>query len=52
MAKILETLCTNYWQYMNLSALFVIQTNQVGGLGYGRVKKLKWFRLYQQGYVS
>lgn len=29
LAKIQKTLCENYQQYMNLSALFVIQSSQV-----------------------
>ena len=41
LAKILETIYENYQQYTNLSALSVIQSNQVEGLSYGRVKKMK-----------
>ncbi len=41
LAKILETLCENYRQYMNLSALSVIQSSQVEGLSYGRIKTMK-----------
>lgn len=41
LAKIIETICEYYQQYMNLSGLSVIQSSQIEGLSYGRVKKIK-----------
>lgn len=35
LAKILETICDKYQQFTNISALSVIQRNQVERLGYG-----------------
>ena len=49
LSKILETICDNYQQYTNLSALSVIQSNQVEGLSYGRVKKMKLDNVSKQG---
>lgn len=49
LAKILETLSKNYQQYMNLSALSVIQSSQVEGLNYGRVKKMKLDNVSKHG---
>ncbi len=49
LAKIIEALCENYQQYMNLSALSVIQSSQVEGLSYGRVKKMKLNNVTKQG---
>ena len=49
LAKILETLCENYQQYMNLSALSVIQSSQVDGLSYGRIKTMKLDKVTKQG---
>ncbi len=49
LAKILETICESYQQYMNLSALSVIQSSQVEGLNYGRVKKLKLDNVTKHG---
>ena len=49
LSKILETICDNYQQYSNLSALSVIQSNQVEGLSYGRVKKMKLDNVSKQG---
>lgn len=40
-AKILESLCANYNQPVYLGSLSVIQSNQVNGLNYGRVKSMK-----------
>ena len=41
LAKILKSICDNYRQYTNLSALSVIQSNLVEGLSCGRIKKMK-----------
>lgn len=49
LSKILETICDNYQQYTNLSVLSVIQSNQVEGLSYGRVKKMKLDNVSKQG---
>lgn len=49
LAKILETICKNYQQYTNLSALSVIQSSQVEGLSYGRVKTMKLDKVTKQG---
>lgn len=49
LATILKALCENYKQYTNLSALSVIQSNQVEGLSYGRIKKLKFDNATKQG---
>lgn len=49
LAKILETICENYQQCMNLSALSVIQSSQVEGLNYGRIKKMKLDNVLKQG---
>lgn len=49
LAKIIETICENYQQYMNLCVLSVIQSSQVEGLSYGRVKKIKLDRVSKQG---
>ena len=49
LAKILETICESYQQYMNLCALSVIQSSQVEGLSYGRIKMLKLDNVSKQG---
>lgn len=49
LAEILETICETYQQYMNLSALSIIQSSQVEGLSYGRVKKMKLGNVTKQG---
>lgn len=49
LAKILENICEKYQQYTNLSALSVIQSDQVEGLSYGRVKKMKLNNVRKQG---
>ena len=49
LAKILETICETYQQYMNLSALSVIQSNQVEGLSYCKIKKMKLDKVTKQG---
>ena len=49
LAKILETLCENYQQHTNLSALSVIQSSQVEGLSYGRIKKMKLDEVTKHG---
>jgi len=41
LANILESICEKYQQYINLSALSVIQSSLVDGLSYGRIKKMK-----------
>lgn len=41
LAKIIMTICENYQQYTNLSALSVIQSRQVEGLSYCRIKMMK-----------
>lgn len=41
LAKILESLCANYHQPHYLGMLNVIQSSQVDGLNYGRVKNIK-----------
>ena len=49
LAKILETICDTYQQHTNLSALSVIQSSQVEGLSYGKIKKLKLDKVTKQG---
>ena len=49
LAKILTQLSDTYQQYMNLSALSVMQSNQIEGLSYGRVKKIKLDKVKKQG---
>ena len=49
LAELLESISENYQQYTNLSALSVIQSNQVEGLSYGRIKKLKFDNATKQG---
>lgn len=51
LAKILETLYDNYQQDFYLSTLSVIQTKQIEGLSYGRVKKMKLNNVSKQGNV-
>ena len=41
LANILESLCANYKQPQYLGSLSAIQSNQVEGLNYGRVKSMK-----------
>ncbi len=41
LAKLLESLCANYQQPQYLSSLSVIQSSQVEGLNYGRIKSMK-----------
>lgn len=41
LANILESLCANYNQPVYLGSLSVIQSNQIDGLNYGRVKSMK-----------
>ena len=49
LANILESICKNYKQYTNLSALSVIQSNQVEGLSYCRVNEMKLDNVSKQG---
>ena len=49
LAKILKSICNNYQQYTNLDELSVIQSSQVEGLSYGRVKKMKLENVTKQG---
>lgn len=49
LAKILEALCDNYQQYTNLSVLSMIQSSQIEGLSYGRVKKMKLDKVSKRG---
>lgn len=41
LANILESLCANYNQPVYLGSLCVIQSNQIDGLNYGRIKSMK-----------
>ena len=41
LAKILESLCANYNQPQYLGSLSVMQSNQIDGLNYGRIKSMK-----------
>lgn len=41
LAKILESLCANYTQHRHLNSLSLIQSKQVEGLNYGRIKTMK-----------
>jgi hypothetical protein len=41
LANILESLCANYNQPVYLGSLSVIQSSQVEGLNYGRIKSMK-----------
>ena len=45
----IETLCENYQQYTNLSALSVIQSSQVEWLNYGRIKTMRLDKVTKQG---
>ena len=49
LAKILETICDTYQQYTNLSALSVIQSRQVEGLNFCRIKSMKLDKVTKQG---
>ena len=49
LAKILESLCANYQQPNYLSLLSLIQTSQVEGLHYGRIKNMKLENATKQG---
>ena len=49
LAKILETICDTYQQYTNLSALSVIQSRQIEGLSYGKIKTMKLDKVTKQG---
>ena len=49
LAKILETICDTYQQHTNLSALSVIQSSQVEGLSYGKIKTMKLDKVTKQG---
>ena len=41
LANILESLCAKYTQPLYIGSLSVIQSNQIDGLNYGRVKSMK-----------
>jgi len=49
LAKILETICNTYKQYTNLSALSVIQSRQIEGLNFCRIKTMKLDKVTKQG---
>ena len=49
LAKILETICDTYQQYTNLSVLSVIQSRQVEGLNFCRIKTMKLDKVTKQG---
>ena len=49
LAKILETICDTYQQYTNLSVLSVIQSRQVEGLNFCRIKKMKLDKVTKHG---
>lgn len=49
LANILESLCANYKQPQYLGSLSVIQSNQVEGLNYGRIKSMKLGNVTKQG---
>ena len=49
LAKILESLCANYTQPNYLGLLSVIQSSQVEGLHYGRIKSMKLENATKQG---
>lgn len=49
LAKMLEYIRDNYQQFSNLNALSMIQSNQVEGLNYGMIKKMKLKNVTKQG---
>ena len=49
LAKILEKICDTYQQYTNLGALSVIQSRQVEGLNFCRIKKMKLDKVTKKG---
>ncbi len=49
LAKILEKICDTYQQYTNLSVLSVIQSRQVEGLNFCRIKTMKLDKVTKQG---
>lgn len=48
LAKILETICDTYQQYTNLSVLSVIQSRQVEGLNFCRIKTMTLDKVTKQ----
>ncbi len=49
LAKILESLCANYNQPQYLVSLSVMQSNQIEGLNYGRIKSMKLEKVTKSG---
>ncbi len=49
LAKILEKICDTYQQHTNLSVLSVIQSRQVEGLNFCRIKTMKLDKVTKQG---
>ncbi len=49
MANILESLCANYNQPVYLGSLSVLQSSQVEGLNYGRIKSMKLTNVTKTG---
>lgn len=49
LANILESLCANYKQPQYLGSLSVIQSSQVEGLNYGRIKSMKLVNVTKTG---
>ena len=49
LASILNNLCKNYQQYVYLGKLSIIQSNQVEGLNYCRIKKMEFHSASKRG---
>ena len=48
LANILTNLCKNYQQYVYLGKLSIIQSNQIEGINYCRIKKMKLHSVSKQ----
>ena len=49
LASILNNLCKNYQQYVYLGKLSIIQSNQIEGINYCRIKKMKLHSVSKHG---
>ena len=49
LAKMVEYICDNYQQYVNLNMLSQLQGKQIGNLNYARIQELKLDSVFKKG---
>ena len=49
LAKMIEYICDNYQQYVNLNMLSQLQGKQIGNLNYARIQELKLDSVFKKG---